>query len=88
MEILGVDQVDTSTQEYFEQRTAAARRVYDQMDESQKKNIDDEVKKRKAEANEPEIQQKWVQLTWCQRLQCWDSADADLLLPGAGAFVE
>jgi hypothetical protein len=56
--ILGVDQLDPSSQGYFEQRTAAAKNVYDQMDESEKKNIDDEVKKQKTQANDLEIQQK------------------------------
>ena len=59
-EILGVDQLDTSAQGYFEQHTAAAKWIYEQMDKSEKKKIDDEVKKRKGEANELEIQQKWV----------------------------
>ena len=56
--ILGVEQVDASAQEYFEQRTAAARRVYDNMSESERRTIDDEVKKRKEAPNEVEIQQK------------------------------
>ena len=56
--ILGVEQMDASAQEYFEQRTAAAKRVYDNMNESERRTIDDEVKKRKEAPNEVEIQQK------------------------------
>ena len=56
--ILGVEQVDASAQEYFEQRTAVARCVYDNMSESERRTIDDEVKKRKEAPNEVEIQQK------------------------------
>jgi hypothetical protein len=59
-EILGVAELDPLAQEYFEKRTAAAKHVYDQMDELRKKEIDDVVKKRKGEANELDIQQRWV----------------------------
>jgi hypothetical protein len=59
-EILGIDDLDPSAQEYFEKRTAAAKRVYERMDELGKKEINDLVKKRKGEANEPDVQQRWV----------------------------
>jgi hypothetical protein len=56
--ILGVDQLDPSSQEYFQQRTAAAKNVYDRMDEHGKQKIDNEVERGKTEANKPEVQQK------------------------------
>jgi hypothetical protein len=56
--MLGVDQLDPSSQDYFQQRTAAIKHVYDRMDECGKKKIDDEVKRGRTEANKPEVQQK------------------------------
>jgi hypothetical protein len=57
-EIIGVEQGDVSAQDYFEQRTAAAKRIYDRMNEAEKKEIDDGVIKQKEAPNEPEIQRK------------------------------
>lgn len=62
-DILGAD---ASAQGHFEQRNAAAKRVYENMDESGKKRINDEVKKRKEEGNEPEIREKWVKSIRCR----------------------
>jgi hypothetical protein len=56
--ILGVEQGDLSAQNYFEKRTAAAKRIYDNMNEAEKKVIDDGVIKQKEAPNEPEIQRK------------------------------
>ena len=56
--MLGVDKLDTLTQGYFEQCTAAARHVHECMDEGEKKKIENEVKKVKVEGNEPEIREK------------------------------
>ena len=58
MKILGVDQVDTSSQAYFEKRTTAAKRVYDRMDASEKKLVDEAVEKWKQMPNELAVQQK------------------------------
>lgn len=55
--ILGAER-GTSAQGYFEQRTAGAKLVYENMDEVEKKKIDDEVERRRKAPNEPEIQQK------------------------------
>jgi hypothetical protein len=58
MKILGVNQVDMSSQAYFEKHTTAAKHVYDRMDASEKKKVDEAVEKRKQMPNEPEVQQK------------------------------
>jgi hypothetical protein len=56
--MLGVDELDTSTPGYFEQRTAAIKRIYERMDEVEKEKVADEVKRLKAEGNSQEIRQK------------------------------
>jgi hypothetical protein len=56
--ILAIKEGDVSAQDYFEQRTAAAKRVYEEMNEAGKKEIDDGVKRQKGAPYEPEIQRK------------------------------
>jgi hypothetical protein len=56
--ILGVEELEKSAQAYFEKCTAAAKIVYDNMGESAKKKIDDEVERWKVTPNEPQVQQK------------------------------
>jgi hypothetical protein len=56
--MLGVDELDTSTPGYFGQRTAATKRVYEQMDEVEKIKIQHEVQRLKAEGNDPDTRQK------------------------------
>jgi hypothetical protein len=58
--MLGVDELDSSTQAYFQQRTAAAKRVYDRMDEAEKAKIEEAVEKLKTEGNKPEVQRRCV----------------------------
>jgi hypothetical protein len=59
-EILGVDILDPSAPEYFQQRNAAARQAYDRLSEQEKLEISKLKEKYKLEANVPEIQQKCV----------------------------
>jgi vacuolar-type H+-ATPase subunit D/Vma8 len=59
--ILGIEDPEISAQAYFEQRTAAAKNVYETMNEVEKKKVNDDVERGKMAPNEPAIQQRWVQ---------------------------
>jgi hypothetical protein len=58
--ILGIQDPEMSAQAYFEKRTAAAKNVYENMNEVEKKKVDDEVARGKRAPNEPAVQQRWV----------------------------
>ena len=58
VEILMVDEIDQSLPAHFQKRTAAAKCVYDRMDEQQKAYISDLVERYKITGNAPDIQQQ------------------------------
>ena len=57
-QILGVNELDPSAREYFEQHSAAAAGAYRQLSEAEKQQVDNLKEKYKLEANLPEVQQK------------------------------
>jgi hypothetical protein len=56
--ILGVESLDTNTPGYFEQRTAAAKRVLDRMSEQERTGILALVEERREQGNPPEVQRE------------------------------
>jgi hypothetical protein len=56
--ILGVDSLETNTPGYFEQRTAAAKRVMDKMSEQERTGILALVDERREQGNPPEVQRE------------------------------
>jgi hypothetical protein len=57
-EILGVEELDTKDPRYFQQRTAAAKRVLDEMTEQERTAITQIVEERKAQGNPEHIRRE------------------------------
>lgn len=63
-EILGVTDLDTNDPRYFQQRTAAAKRVLDDMTEQERTAIHLIVEDRKAQGNPDNVKREWVYLAF------------------------
>jgi hypothetical protein len=61
-EILGVDELDRKDPRYFQQRTAAAKRVLEEMTEQERTAINQIVEERRAEGNPENIRREYVRL--------------------------